>query len=52
VIPADKKWFSRACVADTITSRINKLGLRYPTVPQSELAQLAEAKKKLEAEGE
>jgi len=51
VIPADKKWFSRACVADIITSRINELDLKYPTVPASEKALLAEAKKKLEAEG-
>ena len=51
VIPADKKWFSRACVADIIASRINELGLQYPTVPASEKALLAEAKRKLEAEG-
>jgi PPK2 family polyphosphate:nucleotide phosphotransferase len=52
VIPADKKWFTRACVADIITSRIDKLQLKYPSVPDSERAILAEAKKKLEAEGD
>ena len=52
VIPADKKWFSRACVADIITSRIEKLHLKYPTVPESERALLADAKKKLDAEGD
>ena len=50
VIPADKKWFSRACVADIITSRIEHLKLKYPTVPESERERLAEAKRQLEAE--
>lgn len=50
VIPADKKWFTRACVADIITSRIETLGLKYPTVPESDRATLAAAKAKLEAE--
>ena len=52
VIPADKKWFTRACVADVITSRIEKLDLKYPSVPESEKAGLAEAKQQLEAEGD
>jgi PPK2 family polyphosphate:nucleotide phosphotransferase len=52
VIPADKKWFARACVADIITSNIEKLGLQYPTLPESERAALAEARQKLEAEGD
>ena len=50
VIPADKKWFTRACVADIITRRIETLGLKYPEVPERERAVLAEAKKQLEAE--
>jgi PPK2 family polyphosphate:nucleotide phosphotransferase len=52
VIPADKKWFTRACVADIITRRIEKLGLKYPTVPDSQREALAAAKKSLEAEGD
>ena len=52
IIPADKKWFTRACVADVITHCIEKLGFKYPTVPESERATLAEARKKLEAEGD
>jgi hypothetical protein len=52
VIPADKKWFTRACVADIITRSIEKLGLKYPKVPESERAALAEAKQTLEAEGD
>ena len=50
VIPADKKWFMRACVADIITTRLRKLDLKYPTVPEQEMAALAEARRQLEAE--
>lgn len=50
VIPADKKWFTRACVADIITTQIEKLGLKYPTVPDSQREALAAAKQNLEAE--
>jgi PPK2 family polyphosphate:nucleotide phosphotransferase len=51
IIPADKKWFTRACVADIITSRIAKLDLQYPEVPEKERAALDEAKRELEGEG-
>jgi PPK2 family polyphosphate:nucleotide phosphotransferase len=50
VIPADKKWFTRACVADIITSRLRNLDLKYPTVPEAEMAELAAAKRLLETE--
>ncbi len=50
IIPADKKWFTRACVADIIASRIAKLDLQYPEVPEKERAALEEAKRELEAE--
>ncbi|MGE3240956.1 MAG: polyphosphate kinase 2 family protein [Pirellulales bacterium] len=50
VIPADKKWFTRACVADIITTRIEKLGLKYPSVPDSQREALVAAQKSLEAE--
>jgi PPK2 family polyphosphate:nucleotide phosphotransferase len=50
VIPADKKWFTRACVADIITSRLRDLKLEFPKVPKEEAAALAEAKRQLEAE--
>ena len=52
VIPADKKWFTRACVADIITSRLRELKLEFPKVPKEEAAALAEAKRQLEAEKE
>ena len=50
VIPADDKWFTRACVADIIASRISELDLSYPTVNDAERKQLAQSRKKLAAE--
>jgi PPK2 family polyphosphate:nucleotide phosphotransferase len=50
VIPADKKWFTRAVVADVITSRINEMNLKIPKLSGEELAGLKEARKKLEEE--
>jgi PPK2 family polyphosphate:nucleotide phosphotransferase len=52
VIPADKKWFARAAVADIITSLLRALHLKYPTVPDAAMAELAESKRQLEAEAE
>ena len=40
IIPADKKWFTRACVADIIVSRIAKLDLKYPMLSDKERAAL------------
>jgi PPK2 family polyphosphate:nucleotide phosphotransferase len=51
VIPADKKWFTRAVVADIIASRINKLKLKIPKLSKEELAELQAAGKELEGEG-
>jgi PPK2 family polyphosphate:nucleotide phosphotransferase len=50
VIPADKKWFARACVADIITSRIQELDLKYPTISDKARAALGDAKRELENE--
>jgi PPK2 family polyphosphate:nucleotide phosphotransferase len=50
IIPADKKWFMRACVADIISTELRELDLEYPHVGDREAAALAEAKKQLEAE--
>ena len=50
VIPADKKWFMRAAVADIITARLRALDVRYPVVPEKDLTALAEAKRQLQAE--
>jgi polyphosphate kinase 2 (PPK2 family) len=50
VIPADKKWFARACVADVITARMAELDLKYPRVDDKDQAAMKEAKRKLESE--
>jgi PPK2 family polyphosphate:nucleotide phosphotransferase len=50
IVPADKKWFTRACVADIITSQIQQLDLKYPTVSEKERSALAEARSQLENE--
>jgi polyphosphate kinase 2 (PPK2 family) len=50
IIPADKKWFMRACVADIISMQLRELNLEYPHVGEREAAELAEAKRQLEAE--
>jgi len=50
IIPADKKWFARALMADIIVSHIKSLKLQYPKVSDKERAALEEAKRKLESE--
>jgi PPK2 family polyphosphate:nucleotide phosphotransferase len=51
VIPADHKWFMRACVADIITARIQKLDLAYPEVSEEKRVELMAVKQQIEAEG-
>ncbi len=48
IIPADKKWFARACVADIITATLQELHLEYPPISDEERANLDEAKRQLE----
>jgi PPK2 family polyphosphate:nucleotide phosphotransferase len=50
VIPADHKWVSRALVAATLTDTIKSLGLKWPRVSDEQKKQIADAKRKLEAE--
>lgn len=50
VIPADRKWFSRAAVADIIATRIEDLKLKFPEPAAEQLAGLDEARRQLEAE--
>ncbi len=47
VIPADKKWFARSVVADIITTRIEALKLKIPSLSKTQLDALAEAKERL-----
>jgi PPK2 family polyphosphate:nucleotide phosphotransferase len=50
VVPADDKWFTRAAVADILTTTIRSLDLKYPEVTEAQRAALAEARKMLENE--
>ncbi len=51
VVPADKKWFARALVADVIATELNDLKMEYPRKSAAERAALDEVKRQLEAEG-
>jgi PPK2 family polyphosphate:nucleotide phosphotransferase len=50
VIPADKKWFTRAVVADIITQRIEEMDLKIPKLSQTQIDELAKSKALLLAE--
>jgi PPK2 family polyphosphate:nucleotide phosphotransferase len=50
VIPADHKWVARAVVADIITNTLRSLDLHHPEPTEEQRQQLAEARKRLEAE--
>ncbi len=50
VIPANNKWFTRSVVADIITSRIEALNLKIPTLSKAQLAELEKAKERLLSE--
>jgi PPK2 family polyphosphate:nucleotide phosphotransferase len=50
IIPADKKWFTRAAVADIIVDRLRSLDLSYPEVTEAHRLELIKAKEILERE--
>jgi PPK2 family polyphosphate:nucleotide phosphotransferase len=50
IIPADKKWFTRLAVSEIIVDKLESMDLKYPEVSDEHKAELAEAKKMLEAE--
>lgn len=50
VIPADRKWVTRAIVAEIITFTLKSLDLKFPEVSEQQRTQLVEARKQLEAE--
>ena len=47
VIPADRKWFARAAIADIVTCRIGGLKLKPPKPTAEQLASLEEARQEL-----
>jgi PPK2 family polyphosphate:nucleotide phosphotransferase len=51
IIPADKKWFTRAAVAEIICEKLQSLDLKYPVLDEKQMADLQAAKKMLESEG-
>jgi PPK2 family polyphosphate:nucleotide phosphotransferase len=51
IIPADHKWVSRAMVAHIVARAIARLDLKYPEVTKEKEQLIAQARKKLEAEG-
>ncbi|MBM4021783.1 MAG: polyphosphate kinase 2 family protein [Planctomycetes bacterium] len=50
VIPADRKWVSRAAVATVLAGTIRRLGLAWPTVDAAKQRQIEEARRQLEKE--
>jgi PPK2 family polyphosphate:nucleotide phosphotransferase len=44
IIPADKKWYMRLAVAETILHRIKQLGLKYPVLTEKQIAELEKGK--------
>ena len=51
VIPANRKWFARACIADIISGAVEGLNLKYPEPTPDEVKAFKEAQRSLEAEG-
>jgi len=50
IIPADDKWATRAIVADIVTSTLQDLKLKFPTMTDEQKQLLEEARKSLENE--
>jgi PPK2 family polyphosphate:nucleotide phosphotransferase len=50
IIPADKKWFTRAAVSDIIVKSLENLNLEYPKLNKERNAELQKVKKMLEEE--
>lgn len=50
VVPADNKWFTRLVVVATIVDALTSLDLEYPKLNDTELKELAAARKQLQKE--
>lgn len=50
VVPADRKWFARALIADIVTSAIESLDLKYPELTPDQRRELEAARAELETE--
>jgi len=49
VVPADHKWFSRLIVAEILAATLLDIDPQYPTITDDQRAELAEARRALEA---
>ncbi len=47
IIPADKKWFARLTISQILEETFKEMDLKYPVLPDEELAKLDGYKKKL-----
>ena len=45
VFPANNNWFTRIVVPSAVISALNSLELKYPDVTETQINELAEAKK-------
>ncbi|GIW97734.1 MAG: hypothetical protein KatS3mg111_1067 [Pirellulaceae bacterium] len=52
IIPADRKWYARAVIADIIAGKIEQLDLRYPELTAQEREQLQSYMQQLLSEGQ
>lgn len=50
IIPADKKWFTRAAVSEIVVKTLKNLNLEYPKVSDEHKAELQRIKQELENE--
>ena len=50
VVPADHKWFARMIVVEAMVAALEDLNLKLPELTEEERQQLAEARRRLEAE--
>ena len=50
IIPADKKWFTRAAISEIIVKKLESLDLHYPVVTEAHKQDLLKAKELLESE--
>ncbi len=51
VIPGNRKWFARACIADIVASSVSDLKLKLPDPGPAQMKEFEEAERRLEAEG-
>ncbi len=50
IIPADKKWFTRAAISEIIVKKLESLDLHYPVITEEHKQDLVKAKELLESE--